>query len=389
MGASAPQPYPYERWPRVSRAEQRLLRRVLRALPPAGADRARAEAESVLGCALALAAGAAQWLSVERAGHVLAASPTALWLLGPQGTPDTTVLCAVPPAFAAQLIDRVLGGEGRAEHPAGVPIDALSAGVLAYLAARVLAALDAELRVATVLQTREQALALLGTGPVIVLPLTIALASGETGSMQLLVPAAAAALAGEPAAPVALPAALRSLPVTLCAHAATVTLARADLQALALGDVVVPERCRLARAGAGFTGEVMLHVVGGRRTRFRCAASAAQLTIQAVERDHDARSAMSDARRIPTQALAAAPEADLSQLAGDAPIELCLELARFTLPLDELGALRPGEVLATGRPVGARVALSAGGRTVARGELCEVDGEIGVRILEAVEACPP
>ena len=98
---------------------------------------------------------------------------------------------------------------------------------------------------------------------------------------------------------------------------------------------------------------------------------------------------MSDARRIPTQALAAAPEADLSQLAGDAPIELCLELARFTLPLDELGALRPGEVLATGRPVGARVALSAGGRTVARGELCEVDGEIGVRILEAVEACPP
>ena len=383
MGASAPQPYPYERWPRVSREELRLLRGVMRALPPEGASRARAEAEILLGCALTVTQGAAQWLSAERAAVVLAASPTALWLEGPAGTADATVLCALPPELAAQLVDRVLGGDGRTAHPPGAPLDTLSSGVLAYLAARVLAALSAELRVVTTIQAPDRAAALLGNAPVIALPCAIALAGSAMGHVQLLAPAAsAAALARTTASRPPVPQALRSLPIALCAHAAEVTLTRSALQALAPGDVVVPERCRFARGEAGFAGEAVLHVIGGRRARFRCAARDAQLTIETLEQEYDARSAMSDATRISTKAIEIAPEADLTQLAGDAPIELCLELARFTLPLDELSALRPGEVLATGKPIGARVALSAGGRTVARGELCEVDGEIGVRIVD-------
>ena len=69
-------------------------------------------------------------------------------------------------------------------------------------------------------------------------------------------------------------------------------------------------------------------------------------------------------------------------LLHDAPIELCVELARFTLPLEQLLALRAGEVWSTGRAIGEVVYLSAGGRKVARGELVDVDGEVGVRILE-------
>ena len=71
----------------------------------------------------------------------------------------------------------------------------------------------------------------------------------------------------------------------------------------------------------------------------------------------------------------------LMQLAGDAPIEVVVEVARFTLPLEELAALRTGEVLTTGQPIGEQVTVRASGQAIARGELVDVDGQIGVRIL--------
>ena len=71
----------------------------------------------------------------------------------------------------------------------------------------------------------------------------------------------------------------------------------------------------------------------------------------------------------------------LVRAAGDAPIDLVVELARIRIPLAELAALRPGEVLATGRALGERVTLRAGDRAIALGELVEIEGEIGVRVL--------
>lgn len=67
--------------------------------------------------------------------------------------------------------------------------------------------------------------------------------------------------------------------------------------------------------------------------------------------------------------------------AGDAPVDVVVEVARIAMPLGELAALRPGEVLVTGRALGERVTLRVGERTIALGELVDVDGEIGVRIL--------
>jgi len=71
----------------------------------------------------------------------------------------------------------------------------------------------------------------------------------------------------------------------------------------------------------------------------------------------------------------------LLRAAGDAPVDVVVELARVALPLGELAALRPGEVLVTGRSLGERVTLRVGERILAQGELVDVDGEIGVRIL--------
>ena len=87
---------------------------------------------------------------------------------------------------------------------------------------------------------------------------------------------------------------------------------------------------------------------------------------------------MSEGKRISTVAISAgAPP-----LGDDLPIEVCLELARFSLSLGELAELRAGDVLDAGRPLGTHVCLTAGGRTLAIGELCEVDGDVGMRVLE-------
>ena len=67
---------------------------------------------------------------------------------------------------------------------------------------------------------------------------------------------------------------------------------------------------------------------------------------------------------------------------GDAPVFIAVELARFRLSVQELSKVRPGEVLGTGAKLGDRVALRVGDKIVARGELVDIEGEVGVQITE-------
>ena len=69
-------------------------------------------------------------------------------------------------------------------------------------------------------------------------------------------------------------------------------------------------------------------------------------------------------------------------LARDLPVELTCEIARLTLPAHEVLTLAPGAVLALGKRVGDPVELVAAGRAIARGELVEVEGQVGVRVTE-------
>lgn len=71
---------------------------------------------------------------------------------------------------------------------------------------------------------------------------------------------------------------------------------------------------------------------------------------------------------------------------GDTPITLHVEVARVETTLADLASLSPGEVLRTGRVLGEQVTLRAGERAVARGELVDVEGELGVQITELVSA---
>jgi type III secretion protein Q len=62
------------------------------------------------------------------------------------------------------------------------------------------------------------------------------------------------------------------------------------------------------------------------------------------------------------------------------PIEVIAELGRLTLRGEDVVGLGPGAVLALGRAGAARVVLRVGGEVWAEGELCDVDGALGVRV---------
>lgn len=64
----------------------------------------------------------------------------------------------------------------------------------------------------------------------------------------------------------------------------------------------------------------------------------------------------------------------------DAPLVVRVELGQVSLSVREWAALAPGDVLCTGQQLAGPVRLAVGGREVARGELVDVDGEVGVRI---------
>ncbi len=80
----------------------------------------------------------------------------------------------------------------------------------------------------------------------------------------------------------------------------------------------------------------------------------------------------------PAEADSASSDALLREL----PVEVVCELGRVTLSGRELLELRPGAVIPVGRPLAGPVDLTVGGRVVARGELVDVEGEIGVRVTQ-------
>ena len=65
-------------------------------------------------------------------------------------------------------------------------------------------------------------------------------------------------------------------------------------------------------------------------------------------------------------------------------VEVEVIIAKTTMTVGEVSEWRPGEVIALPTPVGTPVEVRAGGRLVARGELCTVDQQIAVRITELI-----
>jgi type III secretion system YscQ/HrcQ family protein len=81
-------------------------------------------------------------------------------------------------------------------------------------------------------------------------------------------------------------------------------------------------------------------------------------------------------------------EGALAEAVLDAPVVVRVEVGTISLTAAEWAALAPGDVIETGRRINEPVVLRVAGREVARGELVEVEGELGVRIREILSGGP-
>ena len=68
-------------------------------------------------------------------------------------------------------------------------------------------------------------------------------------------------------------------------------------------------------------------------------------------------------------------------LPDDAHVELTVALGTTQLSLRQVVELAVGQIIQLGRPLAGPFELRAAGRIVGRGELVDVDGELGVRIV--------
>lgn len=69
---------------------------------------------------------------------------------------------------------------------------------------------------------------------------------------------------------------------------------------------------------------------------------------------------------------------------ADVPVTLVVELGRVNLALSRLADLKPGDVIELGRHSREPVELTSNGKLVARGELVQIDTELGVRVTNVL-----
>jgi len=75
----------------------------------------------------------------------------------------------------------------------------------------------------------------------------------------------------------------------------------------------------------------------------------------------------------------------LVDLAPDVPVNLVAIIGKANTTVGDLMKTRVGSVIDLGRPPGETVDLVANRRLIARGELVDMDGQLGVRILKIVK----
>lgn len=365
--------YPYGQLARVEASSLPWIRRLARS----GFDTAALSGVlgDLAGCPVAL--GEPSFRSYEDAEltGALTGSRVCVALIG--DALEARVAVELSPPIAASLVDRALGGDGTA--PAGALSDG-QRGVVAFLASEALSRLKIPFRVATVLTSAESILAFLG--PLGAGAWMIRAQVGErAGTLRAWIPAGST-LQLTPATP-------RNLEVTFVHDLAEAEVSGETLRGLHLDDVFLFDDAEgwgeLARVRALRSTRTTWWVRSGVIETIEEGMSALSARGEVMDKPVDTE-ATRGAQQPGTVTANANYEADTRRIAeglsavGDAPLQVSLEVARFTLSLDEVARLAPGEVVGAGVQVGDEVRLRAGDRVLAVGDLVDIDGQIGVRI---------
>lgn len=78
----------------------------------------------------------------------------------------------------------------------------------------------------------------------------------------------------------------------------------------------------------------------------------------------------------------------LEKMLMDVPVQVDVVLGEARIPMDELLALSPGEIVALERRTNEPVEIYVSGRLMARGKLVVSDGQLGVTLSEIIDSRP-
>jgi type III secretion protein Q len=229
--------------------------------------------------------------------------------------------------------------------------------------------------------------AALAQGKLVVWPARVAVA-GYGGSAALIVPASLARVSADAMLGAISPrvGSMRVRAALVCARASVST---EELSALSRGSLLVLGAPLERRADQTLAGPMTLSLgsvecpvyfdgalrcEGEPRSRVRAMSN--------DDRSHMNSNDPMDARANGGDAAGRTDASARTALLSTLPVEVEVVLARGSFAVAEVGAWRPGEVIALPTRVGSPVEIVAGDRLIARGELCDVEGEVGVRITE-------
>jgi type III secretion system YscQ/HrcQ family protein len=165
------------------------------------------------------------------------------------------------------------------------------------------------------------------------------------------------------------------LSVPIVAHAAVLTATA--VASLRVGDALLASPWPLRRHGSTLCGPV--HLAAPSSTMGLSAElveegglvlrGEVESLVEEIEMEHAGRPLHED-------------QADaLAESVGEVPVVVRVEIGEATMTAREWATLGRGDVVSLGRRVGEHVTLRVGGVPVATGELVEVEGEVGVRIV--------
>jgi len=352
--------------------------------------------------------------------------PTFLGVLAPIPNKARGLL-EVEIGLAHWAIDTLLGGTGEA---VGLrPLTDIEEGVMTFVVLETLKALAPsldsslpKLRLETIAPSLEEAMSVLNEEETLAVVQLKAIFGGHTGYVRLFIPESVLAVAEPP--PDALvrrqrraidavehASRLSNVKVWLRAEIAQVEISAGDLSQLRERDVVLVDGLS-ARPDQGQGGTAKLKL-GLARTGYLAADIAIEsdrylATVTAIELgeppppggpiDGEAPvEAQAEGAEDEERALGDGPDestnpgaerADMEEgqaegadLLNDVPLQIAVEIGRLPITAEEVVSIKVGHVFDLNRQVGEPLDLSVNGKIVARGELVEIEGNLGIRIV--------
>jgi len=315
------------------------------------------------------------------------------------------IVVEIDMGLASSIIERLLGGSGEAERIQR-PLTEIEEGVLSFLVLKVLNHFHEGLEhghelalcldrfaakigdIASIIDT-EASYVVLGTRVGI---------GRQLGYVRIFLPAAlvterfgkpvpqGGATGEEGPRMLRLLEILADAPVTGRVEMATLDLSPDDLAHLELGDIVIIENHEVVKTADGMAGNVFVRLGAGKNGGLKAKLlEGEQQRIEITEivvQEHPVEDAMADEAEAPPKENLAATEGLLRDVA--APV--VVELGRIRMNAAQLVRLHQGQILRLPRAPSDPVDLVVNGKLFGRGELIEVDGELGIRLVQITGA---